>query len=239
MDKMREGDDLVLCNFPLFRLWGKVRGPLVKRPFGDVRSPSVDARARRWLGWFGHRAHYAGAFRQRKPLREPSKRCVDGRDVVRLPFGLYKGCMNHPPPPQAFGPAVNRFADVMAHSNQLAFKGVSRLARAAGVSPSALSRLINGKSNPSFLMVARLTTALEEALGFPIDPRDLVAENGGFAHRFCCDLARCRGCLPENALDEFGDVKQAFYGVEPGRWVASRHPKGYEADLDEGGCHAE
>ena len=114
----------------------------------------------------------------------------------------------------------------MAHSNQLAFKGVSRLARAAGVSPSAVSRLLSGKSNPSFLMVARLTTALEQAFGFAIDPRDLVAENGEFAHRFCCDLARCGGCLPENALDEFGDLKPAFAEVRPGQWVTSRHPKG-------------
>ena len=112
-------------------------------------------------------------MRRRKPLPRPSIRCVDARDVVRLPFGRYKGCMNHPPSPQAFGPAVNRLTDVLAHSDAMAFKGVSRLARAAGVSPSAVSRLINGKSNPSFLMVARLTTALERDFGFAIDPRDL------------------------------------------------------------------
>ncbi|MCC7434214.1 MAG: helix-turn-helix transcriptional regulator [Methanoregulaceae archaeon] len=131
--------------------------------------------------------------------------------------------------PQVFGPTINRLADVMAHHDRFAFKGVSRLAREAGVSPSSVSRLINGQSNPSFLMVARLTEALERAYGYRIDPRDLVAENGAFIHRFCCELAECKGCLPENALDDFGDVKAAFAGVKAGNWVTSRHPNGYRA----------
>lgn len=134
--------------------------------------------------------------------------------------------MHKQPPPQVFGPAINRFADVMAHHDKFAFKGVARLAREAGVSRSSVSRLINGKSNPSFILVARLTTALERAYGFPIDPRDLIAEHGDFIHRFCCDLTGCPGCLPENALDEFGDRKPTFHGIEPGRWISSRYPIG-------------
>lgn len=135
--------------------------------------------------------------------------------------------MQHPPPLQAFGPAVNRVRDVAAHTNRYAFKGVSRLAKDAGVSPSAVSRLVNGLSNPSFLMVARLTEALEKELGYRIDPRDLVAEYGRFPTPFACDLAACRGCLPESAVDEFGSRKEAYEGVRPGRWVTSRHPRGY------------
>lgn len=145
--------------------------------------------------------------------------------------------MTHPPP-QAFGPTVNRLGDVAAHTTRYAFKGVARLARDAGVSPSAVSRLLNGKMNPSFAMVARLTGALERELGYRIDPRDLVAENGAFPTRHVCDLVvGCRGCLPECATDEFGDLKRAFYGVEPGRWVTSRHPHGIETDQEEGGDH--
>lgn len=136
--------------------------------------------------------------------------------------------MFKPPPSQVLGPAVNRFADVMAHHDRFAFKGVSRLAREAGVSPSSVSRLVNGKGNPSFLMVVRLTEALERTFGYSIDPRDLVAENGEFIHRFCCDLVGCPGCLPENALDEFGDVKSMYKDVKPGQWVSSRHPKGVQ-----------
>ncbi len=137
--------------------------------------------------------------------------------------------MKHLPNKQVFGPAINRLSDVMAHSDRFAFKGVSRLARDAGVSPSSVSRLINGKMNPSFLMVARLTAALEKCYGFRIDPRDLVAEEGRFLTRFVCDLTGCRGCLPQNARDEFGSFKESFIKVKPGEWVTSRHPQGYRA----------
>ena len=133
-------------------------------------------------------------------------------------------------PQQVFGPAINRFADLMVHTDGYSFKGVTRLAKEARVSASSVSRLINGKMNPSFLMVARLTAALERALGFPIDPRDLVAESGSFLTRHTCELARCRGCLPNNALDEFGDTKPAFSGIQPGTWVTSRYPRGFHAE---------
>ncbi len=135
--------------------------------------------------------------------------------------------MHKPPPTQAFGPVINRVSDLMIHTTRYAFHGVSRLAADAKVSPSSVSRLINGKMNPSFAMVARITTALEQTLGYRIDPRDLVAELGRFLTPHTCDLVGCRGCLPENATDEFGDLKPAFHGVKPGRWVTSRHPKGY------------
>lgn len=133
--------------------------------------------------------------------------------------------MTKHPPSQVFGPAINRLADVMDHHDRFAFKGVTRLAHEAGVSPSSVSRFMNGKMNPSFLMVARLTEALERAYGHRIDPRDLIAENGKFLHRFCCDLVGCPGCLPDNAIDEFGDMKPAFRDVKPGQWISSRHPK--------------
>lgn len=136
--------------------------------------------------------------------------------------------MNNPNPKQVFGPAINRISDLMVHTDRYAFRGVSRLASDARVSASSVSRLINGRINPSFLLVARIATALEAQLGFRVDPRELVAECGEFLTRFTCDLAGCRGCLPENAMDEFGDIKPSFAGVQPGNWVTSRHPKGYQ-----------
>ncbi|HEY3780310.1 MAG TPA: hypothetical protein VGL56_04445 [Fimbriimonadaceae bacterium] len=135
--------------------------------------------------------------------------------------------MHYQPSSQAFGPAVNRFLDVMAHSDRYAFKGSSRLAFDASVSPASVSRLIHSQMNPSFLMVARLTAALEKELGYQIDPRDVIAESGRFLTRSCCDLAHCRGCLPGNALDEFGNKTPEFEDVEPGTWVTSAYPKGF------------
>ena len=135
--------------------------------------------------------------------------------------------MSNKPPSQALGPAINRVADVMAHTPFYQFKGTGRLAADARVDSSVISRLIHGQINPSFLLVARVTTALEERLGVRLDPRDLVAEEGRFLTNYVCDLVGCRGCLPDTALDEFGDRKTAYLGVEPGMWVCSRYPKGY------------
>jgi transcriptional regulator with XRE-family HTH domain len=144
------------------------------------------------------------------------------------------GYMHNQPPPQAFGPTINRVSDLMEHTTKYSFWGVSQLAADAKVTPSAISRLINGKMNPSFAMVARVTTALERELGFRIDPRDLVAENGEFLTRYACDFAACRGCYPTRATDEFGDMKSAFAGIEKGHWVTSRYPRGFEATLKGG-----
>lgn len=135
--------------------------------------------------------------------------------------------MNNNQPQQVFGPAINRFADVMAHTKRYAFWGVTRLAKDAGVSASSVSRLIRGKMNPSFGMVARLVGPLEKELGFALDPRDLIASHGEFPTRHCCTLVHCTGCLPENAYDEFGSKKAAFADIAPGRWVTSRYPQGF------------
>lgn len=141
--------------------------------------------------------------------------------------------MQHPKQPQAFGPAINRFTDVMAHHDRYSFKGITRLAKDAGVSPSSVSRVINGKMNPSFLMVARLTEALEKELGYRIDPRDLLSENGKFLTRFVCDLTGCKGCLPDMAWDEFGSKKATYADVKPGEWETSKHPKGFNLSKEE------
>lgn len=135
--------------------------------------------------------------------------------------------MKHPPPFTAYRPVINRFTDVMMHSDRFAFRGTSRLATDAGVSVSSLSRLIHGEINPSFRLVARLTEAVEQELGFRIDPRDLCAEGGRFLTDSTCGLVGCRGCLPENARDEDGSLNPKFAGVEPGTWVTSRYPQGY------------
>src|SRR4051812_49409343 len=99
--------------------------------------------------------------------------------------------MQHPHNPKVFGPTINRLLDVMEHCDRYAFKGSARLALDAGVNRASVSRLISGQINPSFLLVVRLTEALERQLGRRIDPRDVVAESGRFLTPFCCDLANC------------------------------------------------
>ncbi|MGV3615278.1 MAG: helix-turn-helix domain-containing protein [Fimbriimonas sp.] len=137
--------------------------------------------------------------------------------------------MDYIPPNQAFGPTINRVRDVMAHTTRYAFDGVARLAADSGLHRTTLSRVLYGKINPSARTVARIASTLERAIGRPIDPRDLFAENGGFPTRYTCDLCGCRGCLPDAATDEFGDRKAAFRDVQPGQWVTSQFPNGLRA----------
>ena len=144
--------------------------------------------------------------------------------------------MNNPTPIQAHGPIITRIPDVMSHIPKFASRaGVERLATESGLSAKSVSRLIHGEGNPSFLTVVRLTNALEARLERRVDPRDLIAENGEFLTRFTCDLVGCQGCLPDAATDEFGDLKLAYQGVQPGQWVTSRYPKGFSRK--EGGVH--
>ncbi len=152
---------------------------------------------------------------------------MDAASLDRFLFGVFNGFMKHPPHPMGYGPIINRFADVLDHSDRFAFSGVSRLASEAGVSPSSVSRLLNNQINPSFALIARLTAALEKEFGFRIDPRDLIAEEGQFLTRCVCDLTGCPGCLPEAAMNEFGSTQPAFDGITPGHWVTSRFPLGF------------
>ncbi|MBS1702602.1 MAG: hypothetical protein JST12_13125 [Armatimonadetes bacterium] len=131
-------------------------------------------------------------------------------------------------PKQIFGSGVSRLGELMLHTNLYSFKGHSRLAQAVGSDKATISRLVAGHlKNPSFLLIARITAALEHELGRRIDPRDILSEHGAFLTRHVCDVVGCPGCLPPNAHDEFGDLKPTFRDVTPGQWVTAKHPKGF------------
>ena len=88
----------------------------------------------------------------------------------------------------------NRVIELMAHTTRYAFKSETRLARDAGVSKSAVSRLVQGHTSPSFALVTALTRALEKALGLPLDPREVVSTDGTYPTPSVCDLVGCRKC---------------------------------------------
>ena len=88
----------------------------------------------------------------------------------------------------------NRVAQLMAHTTRYAFKSETRLARDAGVSKSAVSRLVQGHTSPSFALVTAITRALEKALGVPLDPREVVSTDGTYPTPSVCDLVGCRRC---------------------------------------------
>lgn len=106
----------------------------------------------------------------------------------------------------------------MSHINYLSFEGQARLAREAGVSQSALSRLIRGESSPSFAYVLAILRVFEKHLGKRIDPRDLLNMDGNYPTPSVCDLCNCRGCLPEQFYDAHEKIKEEYKGVKPGEW---------------------
>lgn len=112
----------------------------------------------------------------------------------------------------------NRILALMAHTTRYAFKGETRLASDAGVSKSAVCRLLNGRSSPSFVLVVAITKALEKRLGRPLDPRDLISLDGHYPTTSACELAGCKGCLPLEAYDENNRIRPEFKNIKPGQW---------------------
>jgi transcriptional regulator with XRE-family HTH domain len=106
----------------------------------------------------------------------------------------------------------------MAHTTRYAFKGGSRLAADAGLSRSALNRLINGLTSPTFNSIYGITQALEKQLHRHLDPRELVSIDGTYPTPSVCELVGCKGCLPDEAYDENEKIKPEYSDVRPGRW---------------------
>lgn len=112
----------------------------------------------------------------------------------------------------------NRLLAVMAHLSRYSFQGQARLAKDAGVSRSAVCRLINGRSSPSFALVLALTRALEQQLGKRVDPRELLSMDGSYPTPSVCELVGCKGCLPDAVYDEKDCIKPQYRHVKPGQW---------------------
>ncbi|HEY3412819.1 MAG TPA: helix-turn-helix transcriptional regulator [Armatimonadota bacterium] len=113
----------------------------------------------------------------------------------------------------------NRIAAIMLHTSRYAFEGQARLAADAGISRSAVSRVLSGFSEPSVYVLLAITGALEIETGRRIDVRDLISADGTYPTPFVCDVVGCMGCLPEQALDEHGNRQPEYAGVKPGQWV--------------------
>lgn len=113
----------------------------------------------------------------------------------------------------------NRILALMAHTKRYAFKGETRLAADAGVSKSAVCRLLNGRSSPSYTLVLAVSGALENHLGHSIDPRDVISVDGRYPTASACELAGCKGCLPAEAYDENDQVKPQYRYLRPGQWT--------------------
>lgn len=132
---------------------------------------------------------------------------------------LFAAAMSRPKPQKINTAQVyNRILSLMAHTTRYAFKGETRLAADARVSKSAVSRLLNGKSSPSFALVVAITHALEKHLGRSLDPREVISMDGTYPTASACELAGCKGCLPSEAYDENNLLKEQYQHIRPGHW---------------------
>jgi transcriptional regulator with XRE-family HTH domain len=123
------------------------------------------------------------------------------------------------PPPGT--PFFNRIYAVMTHTSRYSIEGPARLATDIGVSRSTISRLLRGKTRPSYHLVQAVTAALETALKRPLDPREVFSLDGAYPTSSACALCGCHGCIPEEAYDRHGNLKPAFRNMKPGDWSLS------------------
>lgn len=128
------------------------------------------------------------------------------------------------PPVLRQGRIQNRLRAVLLHVPWYMIEGQSRLAADIRVSRSTISRLMNGRIQPSYRLVEKVTEAISHRLGETIDARDLftITTDGTYPTPSACDLTGCGGCLPPWAWDERRDsLKPEWKDARPGDWSVS------------------
>lgn len=115
-------------------------------------------------------------------------------------------------------PVQNRVRVLLVHIPKLSIRGQARLASEVGVSRSTISRLVNGRINPSYRLARGVTTALEKMMGRPLDMREVFSIDGTYLTPSGCALCRCGGCLPDQAYDPEGNLRPEWRGQRPGDW---------------------
>jgi hypothetical protein len=119
----------------------------------------------------------------------------------------------HNPPINAH-PVHNRIRAFMEHSTAYAFMGEVRLAKDCGVSCAAISRLLAGKSSPSFALLVRITQAFERQFKHALDPREIVSLDGDYPTPTVCEIVGCRGCTPQSAWNDDDTLKPGIGNLQ-------------------------
>jgi len=115
----------------------------------------------------------------------------------------------------------NRVLSHMIHIPRYSFRGMSRLARDANVSKSALSRLLHSQGEPEYSVIYKVTEALSRVRGTPLDLREVAVSIGDSYPTPCtCSLYGCR-CLPPWAYTKTGTLRPDWIGIKPGTWTSN------------------
>jgi transcriptional regulator with XRE-family HTH domain len=104
----------------------------------------------------------------------------------------------------------NRIEHLMSHTYHYAFKGRSRLAADTGLARSTITRILDGRTAPTFIVLWKITRALESALGRSLDPRELVSVDGAYPTLVACHLAGKHRCTPDTAYTQDNDLRPEF-----------------------------
>ena len=110
----------------------------------------------------------------------------------------------------------------MQHIPYFSIGGPARLARDAGVAKSTISRLLSGKSTPSYRLVIAVTHAIERRANQAIGAHELFSASGTYGTQSVCSLMQCGGCLPGEIYDRYTDqVLPQYRSLRPGNWQFS------------------
>lgn len=166
--------------------------------------------------------------------------CNDFRPLFGfVPYSVYPGtscnpiselfAMIEPSPSEALeapafgaGRPHNRVAAVLMHIPWYSIVGPARLARDAGVAKSTISRLLSGRTTPSYRVVMAVTAAIERRTGRTLGAHELFSTTGTFPTQNVCSLMHCAGCLPGDIYDRQTDtVHPQFRALRSGTWALS------------------
>jgi len=115
-------------------------------------------------------------------------------------------------------PVHNRVSVALSHGTRFAFAGQARLAAACGVSRSTINRTVTGKTRPSLSLAQKIAAAVSADLGLTVCTRELFSPDGSYPTPSGCALCGCAGCLPEEAYDARGGLRDAYRDANPGDW---------------------
>lgn len=122
----------------------------------------------------------------------------------------------------------NRLRAIMLHTSRYSCLPITRMAKDSGVAKSTVSLICRGKTTPLYRTACCLVKCLEEALGRPLDLRDVFPPDQNYPTAFVCDLVGCPGCTPQVAY-ELRMIGQA------GRWTGDTFEFKHLSELGGGG----
>ena len=119
--------------------------------------------------------------------------------------------------------AFNRVRAVLLHIPHYTVAPKAQLALETGVSQNAMSRMVRGKLNPSYLTAELICRAINRRSSLKLPVEEIFSVDGYYPTPSACVLMGCKGCLPPEAWDERSDrLKPEWRHQKPGEWSKTK-----------------